>query len=89
MRYNPERRQEPEEEVTRYVYVISKCWLDEYGRVLSVPLMGLQGELTNVDEVRGCVAVLNAHEEARFGPDAKFFYSYKACDRNLIVDFPF
>jgi hypothetical protein len=87
MRYNPERPQQPE--VNAIVYVISKCWLDEHGRILSVPLMGLQGELTNADEVKGCVAVLNASEEARFGPAAKFFYSYKEYDRDVIDEFPF
>ena len=84
---NPERPRNPETETI--VYVISKCWHDEHGRVLSVPIMGLQGELTNAEEVAGCVAVLNATEQAHFGPNAKFFYSYKPYPKQLIDDFPF
>lgn len=51
--------------------------------------MGLQGELTNAQEVAGCVAVLNASEEARFGSEAKFFYSYRSWPKQLIDVFPF
>jgi hypothetical protein len=87
MRQNPERSQQPE--VNTVVYVISKCWYDEHGRVLSVPVMGLQGELQNEGEVMGCISVLNASEKARFGPSAKFFYSYKSYPKQLIDDFPF
>ena len=84
---NPETTPNPEKESV--VYIINKCWFDEHGRVLSVPILGVQGDLTNPDEVVGCVAVLNATEEARFGPEAKFFYSYKPYPRQLVDNFPF
>lgn len=85
---SPEKDGQPEADTV--VYVISKCWLDDAtGQVLSVPLMGLQGELTDADAVRGCVEVLNASEEARFGPDARFFYSYRSWPKQLMDDFPF
>lgn len=87
MREHSERLHQPEEETI--VYIITKCWFDEHQRILSVPIMGLQGELTNEEEVLGCIAVLNATEEARFGPDANFFYSYKSCPKQLIDNFPF
>ena len=87
MHERSERLHQPEEKAI--AYVITKCWFDEHGRVLSVPIMGLHGELTNEEEVIGCVAVLNATEEARFGPNAEFFYSYKSCPKQLIDDFPF
>lgn len=87
MKRNPELPNNAETETL--VYVISKCWHDEHGRILSVPIMGLQGELTNADEVAGCVAVLSATEKTRFGPNAKFFYSYRSYPKQLIDDFPF
>lgn len=78
-----------EREEGTMVYIISKCWHDVDGTILSTPIMGLNGELNNPDQVAAYVTALNTLEEAKVGVEASFFYSYRPYPRQLIDDFPF